>query len=82
MPYQGDLIGLTATAAVDLLKAREVSPLDLIEAAARRIADVDAKINALPLRFFDRAREAAKRLPSKRAARMAWRLTDRSERLQ
>jgi amidase len=75
MPYQGDLIGLTATAAVDLLKAREVSPLDLIEAAARRIADVDAKINALPLRFFDRAREAAKRLPSKpteRSAQPGW----------
>jgi amidase len=52
MPYQGDLIGLTATAAVDLLKAREVSPLDLIEAAARRIADVDAKINALPVAFL------------------------------
>ncbi|MCI0625405.1 MAG: amidase [Acidobacteria bacterium] len=69
MPYQGDLIRLSATEAVDLLKSREVSPLDLIEAAARRIEDLDGKINALPLRFFDRARDAAKRLPSKLAER-------------
>jgi amidase len=75
MPHQGDLVRLSATEAVDLLKSREVSPLDLIEAAARRIEEVDARINALPLRFFDRAREAAKRLPStatKRACQPGW----------
>jgi amidase len=75
MPPQGDLIRLSATEAVDLLKAREVSPIDLIEAAARRIEEVDARINALPLRFLDRAREAAKRLPStatKRASQPGW----------
>jgi amidase len=64
MPDPGDLIRLTATQAVGLLKSRQISPLDLIEAAARRIEDIDGKINALPLRFFDRARDAAKRLPS------------------
>jgi amidase len=62
MPDHGDLIALTATQAVGLLKSGAISPLDLIEAAARRIEDVDGKINALPLRFLDRAREAAKRL--------------------
>jgi amidase len=65
MSSHDELIALTATEAVALLISREVSPLDLVEAAAYRIEQVDGKINALPLRFFDRAREAAKRLTSR-----------------
>ena len=42
------LTRLTATEAVALLRRREVSPLDLIEAAAARIAEVEPAVNALP----------------------------------
>lgn len=55
------LCDLPATEAVRLLKAGEVSPLDLVEAAIARIEAVDPQVNALPIRFFERAREAARR---------------------
>ena len=35
---------LTATAAVDLLRKREVSPLELIDAAAARIAETEQRV--------------------------------------
>ena len=57
-----DLIRLTATEAVALLKQREVSPLELIDAAAERIASVEPQVNALPTLCLDRARDHAKRL--------------------
>jgi amidase len=38
-----------------------LSPLELVEAAASRIEAVEPKINALPIRFFDEARDYAKR---------------------
>ncbi|PWS38986.1 amidase [Falsiroseomonas bella] len=57
-----DLIRLTATQAVQLLRRGEVSPLDLIEAAAARIADVEPAVNALPTLCLDRARAHAARL--------------------
>ena len=37
-----DLWKLTAVEAVTLLKKREISPLDLVEASARRIAEVES----------------------------------------
>lgn len=57
-----DLTRLTATEAVVLLRRREISPLDLIEAAAARIAEVEPALNALPTLCLDRARAHAKRL--------------------
>lgn len=57
-----DLIRLTATEAVARLKRREISPLDLIEATAARIAAVEPAVNALPTLCLDRARDHAKRL--------------------
>lgn len=57
-----ELIRLTAREAVARLKRRELSPLDLVEAAAARIEAVDGPVNALPIRCFDRARDHAKRL--------------------
>ena len=60
-----DLIRLSATEAVEFLKAGELSPLELIDASARRIEEADSRINALPLRFFDRARETARRFSGK-----------------
>jgi amidase len=53
------LTRLTATEAVARLRAREVSPLDLIDAAAARIAAVEPAVNALPTLCLDRARDHA-----------------------
>jgi amidase len=55
-----ELCQLTASAAVELLRAGEIAPLDLVDAAINRIERVDSVVNALPLRRFEAARNAAK----------------------
>lgn len=55
-----ELWRLTATQAVMKLRRGKVSPLEMVEAAVSRIEAVEPKINALPIRFFDAAREQAK----------------------
>ncbi|MCA3283523.1 MAG: amidase [Roseomonas sp.] len=57
-----ELIRLSATEAAAKLKAREISPLDLIDAAEARIAAVDGDVNALPTLCLDRARDHARAL--------------------
>ncbi|MFI5003226.1 MAG: amidase [Reyranellales bacterium] len=57
-----DLCKLTAVEAVALLKKRQATPLDLIEASARRIAEVEPAVNALPTLCLDRARDHARRI--------------------
>lgn len=57
-----DLIRLTATEAVARLKRREISPLDLIDAAEQRIGAVEPAVNALPTLCLDRARNHARQL--------------------
>jgi amidase len=57
-----ELCRLSAVEAVDLLKRGEVGPLDLIEAAARRIEATDGQINALPTLCLERARDHARRI--------------------
>ena len=57
-----DLVKLTARQAVDLLKNKKVSPLELINAALERIEQTDGAINALPTICADRARHHAQRL--------------------
>jgi amidase len=57
-----DLIRLTATEAVARLRKRDISPLELLDAAEARIAEVEPAVNALPTLCFDRAREHARRL--------------------
>ena len=57
-----DLIALTATKAIELLRKREITPLDLIDAAADRIAQIEPDINALPTLCLDRARDHAKKM--------------------
>ncbi len=57
-----ELCRLTATEAVSLLRKREVSPLELVDAAAARIAETEPALNALPILCLDRAREHARRL--------------------
>jgi amidase len=57
-----ELIRLTACEAVARLKRGDITPLDLIDAAERRIAEVEPAINALPTLCLERAREHARRL--------------------
>src|SRR5271169_4434414 len=59
------LIRSTACAIVDRLNSGEITPLDLLDVLERRIAEVDAKVNALPTLCFDRARTQAKALMQK-----------------
>ena len=62
MSAQDELIRLTASAAVSHLKRGEITPFELLEAAERRISEVEPAINALPTLCFERAREHARRL--------------------
>ena len=55
-----ELWQLSATEAVARLRRREVSPLEMVDAAVARIEAAEPKINALPIRFFDVARAQAK----------------------
>jgi amidase len=55
-----DDLDATATALVAALAARRVSALELADAAMARIEARDGPINAVVVRDFDRAREAAK----------------------
>jgi amidase len=57
-----ELWKMTAVEAVTRLKAKEISPLDLVEASARRIEAVEPAVNAMPTLCFDRARDHAKRI--------------------
>jgi amidase len=58
----GDLWRADACSVVEMLRRDEVSPHDLLDALERRIAAVDAPVNALPTLCFDRARAHADRL--------------------
>lgn len=57
-----ELYRMSARAVRALLMDGEISPLDLVEAAAGRIAAVDGRVNALPTLCLERARDHAKRL--------------------
>ena len=61
MPH-ADLVHLTATEAVALLRKGEVTPLELLDAVAERIEQVEKRVNALPVRFLDIARQKARKL--------------------
>ena len=56
-----DLWRLTARQAVDLLRKKKVSPLEMIEASAARIAATDGAVNAMPTLCFERAKAARRR---------------------
>ena len=57
-----ELFKKSAVQVVGLLKSGEISPEDLLDAAFSRIDAVDAQINALPIRCFERARDQARNL--------------------
>lgn len=54
-----ELIQKSATEVVDLLRRKEVQPLELIDVAEARATEVDPQINAMPITCFDRARRQA-----------------------
>src|SRR6202790_3964316 len=70
--FMTDLWRLTASEAVAKLRRREVSPLEMVDAASSRIEAVEPKINALPIRFLDEAREKAKRFPRQSREDPGW----------
>src|SRR5438067_11451641 len=57
-----ELWRMSAVEAVARLRKREISPLELVEASAQRIAEVEPAVNALPTLCLDRAREHARRI--------------------
>ncbi|MEA2624872.1 MAG: amidase [Candidatus Binatota bacterium] len=59
-----DLAGVDATAQADLVRRRQISPRELVDAAIAGIERVNPKINAVILPLFERARaEAGSALP-------------------
>jgi amidase len=57
-----ELWRMSAVEAVARLRNGEISPLELVDASARRIAEVEPAVNALPTLCLDRAREHARRI--------------------
>jgi len=62
MTADRELISLTACQAVAMLRRREVSPLELVDASLERIAETDGRLNAMPTVCAERARAAARRI--------------------
>ena len=62
MPDADPLALLDATAQADLVRRREVSPTELVDAAIARIEALDPALNAVVIRRFDAARDEAARL--------------------
>ena len=57
-----ELWQMSAVEAVARLRKREISPLELVEASAQRIDEVEPAVNALPTLCLERAREHARRI--------------------
>ncbi len=56
-----DLCYLSATEALAAFKARKLSPVELLQAVIARAEAVDPKINAFPMKHYDRALAEAKK---------------------
>jgi len=56
------LIDLTATEVARKIRTKQVSPLEVLDAAVKRIEEVNPKVNALPILCLDQARERARKL--------------------
>jgi len=69
-----ELIRLTASEAVAALATGDITPLDLVDAAAARIEAVDGALNALPTLCLDRGRDHARRImtEARRDAASPW----------
>ena len=53
-------MNLTPTKALANLHAKEISPLELVDASIERIVAVDSKVYTLLIHCFEKARAAAK----------------------
>lgn len=62
-----ELCYLTATEAIELFKAKKLSPVDLMEAVIRRSEQVNPKVNAYTYTFYDRALKQARDAEAKYA---------------
>src|SRR5690606_29398197 len=60
----GDVMELDATGLAELVRKREVSPLELVDAAIARIERLNPQLNAVIHPAFERARERARALAS------------------
>ena len=60
---------LSATEALALFRARELSPVELTASVIARAEAVDPQVNALPVRFFDEATVAARRAEARYAGK-------------
>ncbi|MFZ1816282.1 MAG: amidase family protein [Rhizobiaceae bacterium] len=67
-----ELCRLEAHEVVDLLKRREVTPADLIDAAFIRIAAVEPAVNAMPILCRERAQAAALALEGDGGGHAGW----------
>lgn len=59
MALRDELARLDATAQAELVRRKEVTPLELVEAAVERIERLNGALNAVVLPLYERAREAA-----------------------
>ena len=57
---KGELTNLDATEQAELVRRKEVSPLELVDAAITRIEKVNPQLNAVITPLFDKARAQAK----------------------
>jgi len=63
---------LSATEVVNKLKTGEVSPLEIVDVAIERIQKVEPHINALPIQFFEEARDIAKKFKRPKNPSLGW----------
>ncbi len=57
-----ELFTQTARQMIELLRTREISPLEAVEVSAARIEETDGNLNAMPTLCVERAREHARKL--------------------
>ena len=60
---KGELTNLDATEQAELVRRKEVSPLELVDAAITRIEKVNPQLNAVITPLFDKARAQAQEGP-------------------
>ena len=60
MPSLSDVLELDATAQAELIRQKEISPLELVEATIRRAEAVNPALNAIITPLYDEARDAAR----------------------
>ena len=49
-PDQEDLCNLRAIQVLDIIKRKDISPIDFVDASIKRIEEAGKQVNALPMR--------------------------------